>query len=48
MIGEYIRRLPEYLRVPLYKNAIYLMADRVLMAGLGFLFWIVIARFYSP
>ncbi|MCJ2563752.1 MAG: oligosaccharide flippase family protein [Candidatus Thermoplasmatota archaeon] len=47
LIGEYIRRLPEYLRVPLYRNAIYLMADRVLMAGLGFLFWIVIARTYT-
>ncbi|MFQ5910465.1 MAG: oligosaccharide flippase family protein [Thermoplasmata archaeon] len=48
LIGDYIRRLPDYLRVPLYKNAIFLMADRVVMSALGFFFWMVIAWFYAP
>ncbi|MFQ5884535.1 MAG: oligosaccharide flippase family protein [Thermoplasmata archaeon] len=36
------------LRTPLYKNAIYLMANIVLMSGLGFFFWMVVARYYAP
>lgn len=48
LIRDYIRKLPEYLTVPLYKNAIFLMADRVAMSVLGFFFWMIIARFYSP
>ncbi|MFQ6106781.1 MAG: oligosaccharide flippase family protein [Thermoplasmata archaeon] len=48
VIGDYVRRLSEYLRAPLYKNAILLMADRVVMSGLGFFFWMVIAWFYAP
>lgn len=37
----------EDLRRPLYRNAIYLMADTIIMSGLGFLFWIVAVRYYS-
>ncbi|MEE9341902.1 MAG: oligosaccharide flippase family protein, partial [Thermoplasmata archaeon] len=47
-VGEYIRRLPEFLRTPLYKNAIFLMANTVAASGLGFVFWIVVARYYEP
>lgn len=47
-VGEYIRRLPEYLRTPLYKNAIFLMANTVAASALGFVFWIVVARYYEP
>ncbi|MFQ6128620.1 MAG: lipopolysaccharide biosynthesis protein [Thermoplasmata archaeon] len=47
-IRGYIRRLPEYLRTPLYKNAIFLMANTVAGSALGFFFWMVVARFYEP
>ena len=36
------------LRTPLYKNAIYLMANTILASVLGFLFWIAVARNYAP
>jgi len=36
------------LRTPLYTNAIILMANTVVASGLGFLFWMVVARFYTP
>lgn len=31
-----------------YRNSLFLMASTATIAGLGFLFWIVVARFYSP
>lgn len=36
------------LRMPLYRNAITLMLNIALMSGLGFLFWIIVARYYTP
>ena len=41
-------RLKQLFRTSLYSNAIYLMAASALSALLGFAFWIVVARFYSP
>lgn len=32
----------------LYRNSFYLMASTVVMAILGFLFWIVVSRIYTP
>ena len=42
-----ISRLRQFLTIPLYANAIYLMANVSIMSLLGFFFWIVVARFYS-
>ena len=47
-VVEYIRRLPEYLRTPLYKNAIFLMANTVAGSVLGLVFWMVVAQVYEP
>ncbi len=33
--------------IPLYTNAMYLVADMATTALLGFVFWVVVARFYS-
>lgn len=41
-------RLKQLLRVPLYSNAFYLMTASAASALLGFVFWIIVARFYSP
>lgn len=32
---------------PLYRNSLFLMANTAVTAGLGFIFWMVIARFYT-
>lgn len=40
-------KLKQTLAVPLYTNALYLVADMATTALLGFVFWIVVARFYS-
>jgi O-antigen/teichoic acid export membrane protein len=47
-IGGYIRRLPEYLRTPLYKNAIFLMANTAAGSALGLVFWWVVSKYYEP
>lgn len=36
------------LRTPLYRNAIFLMANTVVISGIGFFFWMVVARYYTP
>jgi O-antigen/teichoic acid export membrane protein len=41
-------RLRQLFHVPLYSNAIYLMIASAVGAVLGFVFWIVAARFYTP
>jgi hypothetical protein len=38
----------DHLRTPLYANAYALMANQVASAGLGVLYWMIAARFYSP
>ncbi|MFC1938096.1 lipopolysaccharide biosynthesis protein, partial [Chloroflexota bacterium] len=42
-----IRTILEHLKSSLYRNSLFLMTSTVARVGLGFLFWIVIARFYS-
>ncbi|KPI07991.1 hypothetical protein OK074_3759 [Actinobacteria bacterium OK074] len=32
----------------IYRSSFFLLASMVITAGLGFLFWVVVARFYSP
>lgn len=38
----------EDLRTPLYENAIYLTLNTIFNSGIGFLFWMVAARNYTP
>jgi len=40
--------LKRHFENPLYKNAYYLMANTMATSLLGFVFWMVVARFYSP
>lgn len=42
LVGEVL----EEAKTPLYKNAIYLILNTGVVAGLGFLFWVVAARLY--
>lgn len=41
------QRLRQRLRVPLYRNALYLMMDFASLAAFAMVFWILSARFYS-
>ena len=43
-----ITRLRHYFKAPLYRNSLYLIANTVFTTGLGFFFWMVAARFYTP
>lgn len=43
-ISEQRRRAA--LRTPLYANSVYLMANSAVTAALGFVFWVLVARFY--
>jgi len=39
--------LLQRIKSPLYRNSFFLMADTVVTSGLGFFFWMVVARFYT-
>ena len=41
------KELKQHLKDPLYRNSYYLMANSIIGSGLGFFFWIVVARFYD-
>jgi O-antigen/teichoic acid export membrane protein len=40
-------RIKQLFHIPLYSNAFYLMLSTAITAILGFLFWIIVARFYT-
>jgi O-antigen/teichoic acid export membrane protein/LmbE family N-acetylglucosaminyl deacetylase len=42
------RSLRGHIRTPLYANAYLLIANQGLSAGLGIIYWVIAARFYSP
>jgi O-antigen/teichoic acid export membrane protein len=42
-----IQSILEYTKSPLYRNSFFLMTTTTAKAGLGFLFWIIVARFYT-
>lgn len=42
-----IQAIVEHIRSPLYRNSFFLMANTVVTSGLGFFFWMVVARFYT-
>lgn len=46
-IPKNITELKQHLNDPLYKNSLFLMLSSVSIAGSGFFFWLVAARFYS-
>ena len=46
--GTGIRSLLNRLRSPLYRNSIFLIFNSYFTAGLGFFFWMVVARLYKP
>jgi len=48
MISSLIKRLQVFFKDPLYKNAAFLIVSSSFGAVCGFVFWIVVARFYSP
>jgi O-antigen/teichoic acid export membrane protein len=47
-ITEAISQFIEHLRTPLYANAYALIANQIASAGLGFLYWLLAARLYTP
>ena len=46
-IPKNITELKQHLNDPLYKNSLFLMLSSVSIAGSGFFFWLIAARFYS-
>ncbi|MFQ6129150.1 MAG: hypothetical protein ACE5QW_09655, partial [Thermoplasmata archaeon] len=42
---SFIKQFFKDMRTPLYRNAIYLMMNTIIGSGLGFFFWMVVARF---
>ncbi|MFC1950469.1 oligosaccharide flippase family protein [Chloroflexota bacterium] len=37
----------QHIKSPLYKNSFFLIANTMVTSGLGFFFWMVVARFYT-
>jgi O-antigen/teichoic acid export membrane protein len=35
------------LKIPFYRTSLFLIADSAVTAGIGFIFWIIVARYYS-
>jgi len=49
-LGKYLQQATQVrhqIRDPLYRNSLFLMANTILTSGLGFFFWVVVARFYT-
>lgn len=47
LIAKYMTQFRKHIKDPLYRNALFLMASSVVAAGLGFFFWMVVARLYT-
>lgn len=45
---SFLSYLSQHYKSSLYRNAFYLMANTLIASALGFIFWIVAARFYKP
>ena len=45
---DFIKVIIEKFKDPLHKNAIYLMMNHLVTSGLGFIFWMIVARYYPP
>ena len=46
MATDLVKEVLEDIRSPLYRNAIYLLLNTLLVAGAGILFWVIVARLY--
>jgi O-antigen/teichoic acid export membrane protein len=46
-VNESLRQIKQHISSPLYRNSLFLMANVVVTTGLGFFFWMVVARFYT-
>jgi O-antigen/teichoic acid export membrane protein len=42
-----ISQLRQQLKDPLHRNSLFLLANTIVITGLGFFFWMVVARYYS-
>jgi len=42
------KKMKKYLKDPLYKNSIYILLTMVMSGLIGFLYWIIAAKYYSP
>jgi len=42
-----VAKIRQQIKDPLYRNSLFLMANTVVTTGLGFFFWMVVARFYT-
>jgi O-antigen/teichoic acid export membrane protein len=47
MATDLVREVLQDIRTPLYKNAIFLIFNTILIAGAGFLFWFIVANLYT-
>ena len=43
----FVGRVWDQFKAPLYRNAVYIMLASIIGSGLGFFFWIIVARSYS-
>ena len=43
----YVTQLRHQIKDPLYRNSLLLMASTAMTSGLGFFFWMVVARYYT-
>jgi len=46
-VNQSLRQIKQHISSPLYRNSLFLMANVVVTTGLGFFFWMVVARFYT-
>lgn len=47
-IPKNLTEIKHHLRDPLFRNLYFLMANRITGAGAGFIFWLIVARCYTP
>jgi len=43
-----LKAIKKYLKDPLYKNSFFIMLTSISSAGFGFIFWMLVARYYTP
>jgi O-antigen/teichoic acid export membrane protein len=47
LLMKYLPLLRQQIRHPLHRNSLFLMASTIVTSVLGFVFWVIIARFYN-
>jgi O-antigen/teichoic acid export membrane protein len=46
-MSSIVVQIKRQIKDPLYRNSLFLMANTAVTTGLGFFFWVVVARFYT-